>query len=332
MGDTQYMTEFRKDPVSGDWIVIAPGRAERPLGLSLGTKKRKPTPKKNCPFEDLKKSGNWPPLLAYPSREEWQVVLIPNKFPALRHKNICGIPLTLGPYEVMSGIGHHDLVVTRDHTKNFSKLSPEQALRVLLMFQERYRDIKDDKCLVYVSAFANWGARAGASLYHPHYQLLALPIVPPEVSHSLRGSHEYSRKHHRCAHCDIIRYELGRKKSIIAENKEAVAFAPFASRHPYKVRIFPKRHHPYFEETDPKTLDGVRAILQLVLQKIQRKLSDPDYNFFIHTAPLKHQKQHAHYHWHIEVIPKILHEGGFELGTGVDINVVPPEALAKILR
>ncbi|MEK7607962.1 MAG: DUF4921 family protein [Patescibacteria group bacterium] len=332
MSDTKYMAEFRKDPVSGDWIVVAPERAGRPHGFSDGKSRRRPTPKKTCPFEDLEKTGNWPPIIAYPNRESWRVVLIPNKYPALRHSNVCVKSINLGPYETMPGIGYHDLVVTRDHENNFSRLSLSEALRIFLIFQERYRGIKKDKCLTYVSAFSNWGASAGASLYHPHYQLLALPIVPPEVSHSLRGSHEYFTKKRRCAHCDIIKHERKGGKSIIAENKDAIAFAPFASRHPYKIRIFPKKHYAFFEETDEKPLRAVAELLQRVLKKIEKNLNDPDYNFFIHTAPLKNQKSHSHYHWHVEVIPKMAQEGGFELGTGVDINVVPPEELARILK
>lgn len=327
------MSEFRKEPVSGDWIVMVPERAGRPHGLSSSSKAtRKPTPKRLCPFEDPEKSGNWPPMIAYPNESKWQVLLIPNKYPALRHSNTCASVLTLGPYRVMEGIGYHDLVVTRDHTRDFPHLSPGQALRVLQLFQERYRQVKEDKCLEYVSAFANWGVGAGASLYHPHYQLLSLPIVPPDVAHSLRGSQEYWRAHRRCAHCDIIAHERKRKKGMIAENSFAVAFVPFASRHAYKVRIFPKSHHPYFEEAPEKVIDGVRSLLQHTLRRMKDKLGDPDYNFFIHTAPLKNQKRFVHYHWHVEAVPKIEQEGGFELGTGVDINVVLPEDVARLLR
>jgi UDPglucose--hexose-1-phosphate uridylyltransferase len=173
---------------------------------------------------------------------------------------------------------------------------------------------------------------AGASLSHPHYQLLSLPIIPPHVNHALRGAERYFKTHHRCVHCDIIAYELKRKKGLIAENAEAIAFAPFASREPYVVQVFPKKHQAYFEAGSPASLRGVAALVQKVLARMTKRLGDPDYNFFIHSAPLKDQKKFGHYHWHVEVAPKMATAAGFELSTGVDINTVLPETAAKHLK
>lgn len=325
------MPQFRQDPVSGDWIVIAAERGKRPHALKKKAMRRRPSPKRECPFEDLEKSGNGPIILRYPEKGDWRIALVPNKFPALKHTGVCASARNAGPYRTMEGIGHHDLVITRDHYENFAHLSPGDAFEVLRVFQRRYLQVREDKCLAYVSAFANWGASAGASLFHPHYQLLALPIVPPDVAHSLRGSREYFKKHGRCAHCDIVRYER-RGANIVFENRGAIVFTPFASRAPYEIRVFPKRHHPYFERTPEAVLRDVASALGHVLRRIEKKLDDPDFNFFIHTAPLRRQEEFANYHWHIEITPKVSVEGGFELSTGVDINVITPEALAKILR
>ena len=324
------MSELRQDLVSGDWIIVAPERAGRPHWLAKKPARR-PTPKNKCPFEDLRKSGNWPPISAYPNEKNWEIVLIPNKYPALRHANVCAKLFSRGPHSVETGVGYHDLLVTCDHNKNFADLEPDLAVKLLQLLQERYRMLSKDKCNAYTSVFFNWGLSAGASVYHPHYQVLTLPIIPPDIGHSLSGSERYFQKHKKCVHCAMLDFEKKEKVRIIEQNDSSIAVAPFFSREPFEVRIFPKKHLPYFERTPAKTLRDTSAILQSALRRIKKYLNDPDFNFFIHTAPLKDNK-YGYYHWHIEILPKISTLGGFELGTGVDINVVDPARATAVLR
>lgn len=327
------MSELRQDLVSGDWIIMAPERARRPHNIKEKISRRKPTAKDVCPFEDLEKSGNWPPILSWPSEKKWRLVLIPNKFPALTHKGgVCAASYHEGPYSVKSGAGTHDLLVSRDHCKNFARLSLEEATEVFRLMQKRYRILARDKCLVYTSAFFNWGAMAGASLYHPHYQIITLPILPSDFRHSLDGLGKYFKKYRACAHCVALKAELAQKKRIIDQNKSALLFAPFFSREAYELRVFPKRHSPHFEHASLSELRAVAEMLQSGMRRMEKYLGDPDLNFFIHTAPLKHKRNYKYYHWHIEIIPKISVLGGFELSTGVDINVVDPDMAARILR
>jgi UDPglucose--hexose-1-phosphate uridylyltransferase len=325
------MSEFRRDLVSGDWIILAPERAKRPHDM-LARDIRRPTPKETCPFEDLQKSGNWPPIGALPDEKNWRVVVIPNKFPALDHHHVCAEIFHKGPFEVAQGVGHHELVITRDHDSHISKLAPEEAVEVMSIIQGRYFSLAKDGCMQYAVAFFNWGPTAGASLYHPHYQIWGLPIVPPSVTHSLHGSARYLREHGGCAHCAMIEFERAERTRIVAENEHAVAFAPFASRNPFSVHIFPKEHRPYFERTPAAEVKGVTLLLQDVLRRIREYLQDPDLNFFIHTAPLKNQDAYGHYHWHIEIMPKISVPAGFELSTGILVNVIDPDRAASVLR
>lgn len=311
---------------------MAPERARRPHEFLPKKKRRRPSPKSDCPFEDLKKSGNWPPVFTYPNEKNWDIVIIPNKYPALVHKPVCSARFMRGPHSVASGSGHHDLLVTRDHTKHFADLDPDRALRVLEALQRRYRTLAKDHCLLYASTFFNWGVTAGASLYHPHYQILTLPVVPPSVHHSLAGSERYFRQHRKCAHCEMLRWERKEKRRIIEENGLAISISPFVPMQPFELKVFPKRHLPYFEHTPRKDLRSVARVLQSTLRKVTKRLNDPDYNFFIHTAPLKNQKRYRYYHWHIEIVPKIQIPGGFELSTGMDINVVDPDRVAAILK
>ena len=325
-------SEFRQDLVSGDWIVIAPRRLERPRELSKKHIKRVRTPVSKCPFEYPEKSGNGKPILIYPARKNWQVQVVSNKYPALIHKKACASLFKNGPYSVMDGRGYHELVITRNHNKNFAKLNQEEAGLVFRAFQERYRMFNDDHCLAYVSIFHNWGPNAGASVYHPHYQIIAIPVLPPDISHSLEGSGRYFQKYGKCVHCAMLQWEKKERKRVLYENKGAIVIAPFVSREPFELRIFPKRHLPYFEDADSKDLGFTVEALQKSLQLIEKYLGDPDYNFFIHTAPLKNKNKYRHYHWHIEILPKLSISAGFELGTGIEITVVDPDEAVKVLK
>lgn len=334
------MSEFRQDLISGDWIIVAPEREGRPHNIGKKIAARKPPPKRGCPFEEPQKTGNWPPILIWPPQQirgrpnekKWQILLVSNKYPALKHNHICASDFNEGPYRLKSGTGTHDLLITRPHHKNFGELSLDMAVRVLETLQARYRMLSRDKCLAYTSTFFNWGPTAGASIYHPHYQVLTLPILPSDFRHSLIGLESYYKKHRRCAHCVMIDAELKAKKRIVDENKSAVLLAPFVSRESYETRVFPKKHLSRFEDTPCRELREVAEVLQSGIKRIARHLGDPDFNFFIHTAPLKNRARYRYYHWHIEIIPKISILGGFELSTGVDINVVDPEKAARVLR
>ena len=325
------MSEYRRDLVSGEWVIMAPERAKRPHELWKNIPKRQKSPKAGCPFEDLKKTGNWPPIISFPADKNWEVMVLPNKYPAVAHLNTCAIDIKNGPYEVKSGIGAHDVVLLRDHNKPLADLTLRQATNVLLIMRDRYRMLAGDPCLSYVIGIHNWGPTVGASLYHPHLQILTLPIVPYLVKRSLHGSHAYFEKNKRCAHCEIISYEKKYKKRIVAENRGAIAVCPFVSWREYEVRIFPKQHQSNFEDSAPTDLKYVADVLQRVLKMIRRNLHDPDLNFYLHSAPLKDKERH--YHWHIEIIPNVPPTpAGFELGTGVEITTADPDLAASVLR
>ena len=334
------MSQLRQDPVSGEWIILAPGRAARPRFLDEKKKPRKPAPKRTCPFEDMKRSGNWPPILAYPDAAHWKFVLIPNKYPALAHSASCALPMKRGMYRVMEGAGTHDLLVTRDHNKNFAELDPKIAEQLFFMLQERHRMMAKDPCAAYVSSFFNWGPQAGASIWHPHYQTLTMPIVPPHTARSVSCAEAYFNRHHRCVRCDMIKAEKKEKVRIVSENDHAIAIVPFASKQPFEVSILPKRHLSHFGSTPASVAGSVARLLQGAMKSMKKELNDPDLNFFIHGAPLSGHGakrkalsavQKAH-HWHIEVVPKISIPAGFEISTGIYINVVDPDAAAKMLR
>ncbi len=325
------MSELRQDLASGDWVLIAPGRAARPKFLDKKKLLRKPSPKSACPFEDLKKSGNWPPIFAAPAEKKWQMVVLPNKYPAVERGVVCSVPFRQGIYHARTAVGTHRLLVTRDHNKHFAELSPAEAAKVFAVLQMLHVEAAKDQCATYILSFYNYGPDAGASIWHPHYQILSLPIIPPHNMRSLRGSNEYFKKFGRCVRCDIIKVERRKKSRIVAENEHAIALVPYASKRPFEVSVLPKKHWASLRETPPAALRGVALALQSAIQKMKKNLKDPDLNFFVHDAPLDH-KDYRHHHWHIELIPKTSLEAGFEFSTHIDINVVDPDNAAAILR
>ncbi len=325
------MSEFRENPVSGEWVIIAPGRAARPAFLDAKKKARKPTPLAGCPFEHPEKSGNWPPLQSYPSIKNWRIVVVNNKYPALEHGKICSFPFHHGIYRVQTGIGTHELVITRDHKKNFADLSPQGAYQLARIFQERCRAAAKDPCLDYVVPFFNWGPNAGASVWHPHYQVLALPIIPGHIARSLSGAEKYFKKNRRCVRCDIVKAERAEGRRIVAENEHALALVPYASKVPFEVMILPKAHHLSFRKTPAAVIRDVAALLQSVMKRLRKYVNDPDLNFFIHEAPID-GKPHAYHHWHVEVLPRLSVPAGFEFSTGIYINTIDPDTATAILR
>ena len=326
------MSELRQNPASGDWVIIAPERHPRPHPLRREDGPRTPAPKAGCPFEDLKKSGNWPLVRARPSAGKWRIAVFQNKYPALaRGGGACAEPFRHGIYRGRTGVGAHEIVVTRDHRKNFAALAPAAAHEVFEVFRERIRAFAEDPCLAYAVPFMNWGPKAGASLWHPHYQIIASPIIPPHSARSLRGAAEYWNARRRCVRCEMIREERAEGARMIAENAHAVAFAPYASKVPFEAMIIPKKHQPYFYKTPSAALRGAAELVQSVMRRLKARAGDPDLNFFVHEAPIDGGR-HGYHHWHVEILPRLSVPAGAEFSTGIFIDALPPDTAAALLR
>lgn len=333
-------SEFRKDIVSGDWILIAAGLQKKPNFFASALKRPK-SPKKGCPFEDPQKSNKVAPLfwLPHPGAllqeqkrlSSWFLQVIPNKFPVVSGHETCPVALPDGPYKKMQGVGFQELVITRDHERSFGYMDEGEIATVLRTYLERYRALKKEKCVEYILIFHNNGPTAGATVAHPHSQILALPIIPPDVWRSLSGSARYFHKHRKCVHCVMVQKELKDKKRIIYKNNDFAVLCPYASRVSFEIRLFPLHHNSNFETISHSEAESLADAMRVLFSKLKNVMNDPDYNFFIHTAPAR--ARHAeHYHWHFEILPRTSIWGGVELGTGVEIIKMPPEDAAQILR
>jgi UDPglucose--hexose-1-phosphate uridylyltransferase len=172
---------------------------------------------------------------------------------------------------------------------------------------------------------------AGASLAHPHSQIIALPIVPRRVMEELEGSKAYFNYKERCVFCDIIRQEKEQAVRVVHENREFIALTPFASRFPFEIWILPKNHSSSFEDIPYFHYASLAELFSDTLKRLSLCLSDPPYNFMLHTSPVG-EKLNDYYHWHFEIIPRLTRVAGFEWGSGFYINPTSPEDAAQILR
>lgn len=329
--DKKHTSEFRKDIVSGEWILVAPSRGKRPILQKTS---------KECPFEDPQKSGNaapilWRPKLGHASvdMKDWFVQVVPNKYPVLSldlHK-VCPVVEKNGIYRRMDGVGSHEIIITRDHDLPIDKMSVKEIELVVEVFQERYKMIEKDECVEYIFIFHNQGPLAGASVPHPHSQLVALPIIPPDVSDSIKGALRSFGEHNKCVYCVMLETELSDKTRIIYQNEHFVAVTPYASRVPYEIRIYPIKHSSDFEEMTDEQRPFFALALKETLSRMNKVLKNPDYNFFIHTITAR-IKNAPYYHWHVEILPHLYKWAGIELGTGVEIITDAPEDVADKLR
>jgi UDPglucose--hexose-1-phosphate uridylyltransferase len=327
--------ELRKDPIVGRWVIISTDRSKRPTDFVRSQVVQKGG---FCPFCYGQENKTPPEILAYRGNGSgprdtpgWSVRVVPNKFPAL------GIEGTLnrqaeGMFDKMSGIGAHEVIIeSPDHAASMATLPEGKIEEVMWAMRDRIVDLKRDKRFKYILLFKNHGEQAGASLEHPHSQLIALPIVPKHATEELDGAKQYFLVKERCIYCDIVRQELENPIRIMSENEECVTLAPFAPRFPFEMWILPKRHESAFENASSQLFRNLAKAIKLLLMKAEVALDSPAYNLVIHTSPIQ-ESENEFYHWHIEFMPKLTKTAGFEWGTGFYINPTPPEESAKFLR
>lgn len=329
------MPELRKDPVTNRWVIIATERAKRPSDFKQ-PENHLPPQNAACPLCPKNEKLTPPEILAYreagtmPNGPGWWVRVVPNKFPALEAGDLqrAGV----GIYDMMSGVGSHEVIVESiEHETHTALLPQKQIEEFLWVYRDRMLALKSDPRLRYVLIFKNHGKAAGASLEHPHAQLIATPIIPKRVMEEVEGGRMYYNFKERCIFCDILKQELAMKDRLVEENNAFAAFEPYASRFPFETIILPKKHDASYAYIDKSQIMDLAQILKSVLGRMHRILRDPPYNFVLHTAPFAESVK-AFYHWHIEIIPRLTQVAGFEWGSDMYINPTPPETAASDLR
>jgi UDPglucose--hexose-1-phosphate uridylyltransferase len=338
------MPELRHDPIQKRWVIIATERSSRPDDFP---RLEESALEGFCPFCEGNESKTPPEITAIrangsrPDQPGWQVRVVPNKFPALRIEG--GLDRKgLGIHDRMNGVGAHEVIIeSPQHQMSLAEAPLEHIQRVLWMYRERLVDLLRDPRFKYILIFKNYGAAAGASLAHPHTQIIATPVTPLILAGELSSAKEHFMDKERCLFCDLIQQELDSGERIVAATEHFVALTPFASRFPFEIFLAPRHHHHSFAEISDQTIYHLGTILKEVLLRIKKCLNDPPFNFLIHSIPnVKAKPKRTSYwdtievdfHWHIELMPRLTRVAGFEWGTGFYINPTAPEDAAKYLR
>jgi UDPglucose--hexose-1-phosphate uridylyltransferase len=318
--------EFRKDPVVDRWVIVSTDRLGRTQELHAETSTARP---ESCPFCAGHEYLTPHEVCVLPGDGTWRIRVVPNMYPALRG----GAWETWrdGLHQGNRGAGSHEVIVEcPQHESALANLPAEQVADLVRVYRDRIRANKSDPRLVYPLVFKNSGADAGASLEHAHSQIITMPRVPLAVHEELDGALAHHRETGRCIFCTLLESEMAGPRALL-QTANFAAFLPYAGRFPFECWLFPKAHVSHFEELSDDLAGEFGAALRQVLRKLYLGLDDPPYNYFIHTAPLN-EPPLPHYHWHIEVLPRITGIAGFEWGTGFAINPVPPEQAAEYLR
>ena len=337
------MSELRLNPITGDRVIIAAGRAKRPEDFKRSAEKARSS-RRDCPF--CPGNERETPLETMvvghegrrPNRPGWLLRVVPNKFPALTPEAGPGAPSPVPPgapaglYEAGPVRGCHEVIIHGpDHYAGLAEMEPEAVLRVMGAYRDRCLAHRAKPEVAYVQIILNHGGGSGASLAHSHSQVFALPFVPAAVEAELKRARAWRRAHGAgsCVFCDLVSSELKGERMVYSSPRYA-AFTAFAPRFPFETWVVPRRHAACFEESDDEELGRLGEALHYVLAALGRGLGDPSYNLFLHTSPCS--RRAGCYHWHFEVLPRLSNWGGFELAGGVIICTVLPEEAARFLR
>jgi UDPglucose--hexose-1-phosphate uridylyltransferase len=333
----KFPSELRLDVVSGDWVVIATGRAKRPETFKKERRKIEEVPKEKCPFCQIETQEK--PILVFANGKkifgkkipkDWTTIVIPNKYPAfVKDKNLNA--KMEGPYQIMNAVGLHELVVTRDHQKSMGQFDTHQIKEVIDTYQSRYLNLMKTPEVHYVSIFHNHGVGAGASQVHPHSQIAAVPLIDADLRKALSNSQKYFENYGKCVYCQMNDWEMKRKERIVFENRDFLVICPFASKSAFEIIISPKKHLAYFEKITEREKLYLSEAFKVALAKLYKGLNDPAYNFYLHTSPCD-GKNYDFYHWHWTILPKTATWAGFELGARMEISTIEPEKAAEYLR
>jgi len=337
----RFPSELRLDLASNDWVVIATGRARKPETFKAEKRRKSRDSKKGCPFCQISAQEK-PTLIFRKDRrlpfngwdsvpKDWTIIVVPNKYPAFLPYPKLNKSSEGTIYQKINAAGFHEVVVTHNHKKHMGQFSVEQVKEVFDAYQARYIDLMEKKFVNYISIFHNHGSEAGASIAHPHSQIITTPLIDVDLKKALSRSQSYYQTKKECIYCRMNKWEKKVKRRIVFENKDFLVVCPFASKTAFQVIISPKKHLAYFETVEREEKWNLAEAFQTALSKIYKGLNNPDYNFYLHTAPCD-GLNHDYYHWHWTILPKTGIWAGFEIGTRMEISTIEPEKAAEYLR
>ena len=352
------MSTLRQDPLTGRWVIMAAGRGDRPNEFSL--MQRDPDPGDHCPFCPGHESSTTPEILAIgrpvgapANGSGWRLRVFPNMYPALR-PDIASRPGTHPPertpelFPARPGIGSHEVIVySPDHAAGLDSLGEYELFELLKVLRDRAEVLSRRPGHKYVSPFCNHGPEAGATLAHPHLQIIGTPELPSLVVDKAVRFADYRARTGGCLLCDLVAAEVQAAQRVIHRNDHWTALAPWASRFPWEMLLVPAEHRAYLTEANDDELAALSEVLSFSLRSLAAIHGDPSLNLVIHSAPLPppagevfgderlddlSYSPRTDFHWHLEIMPRLSRQAGFEVGTGFTINSMIPEEAARRLR
>lgn len=317
------MSQLRLNPLTGRWVTLVADRAKRPTDFAPRLAQVEADPSRPCPFCPGNEEATPPALEQVDSEGKWTLRVVPNLYPAFEGDGNLTVR-NLGPVHTMadaSGI-HEVFVITPDHTSGVGTFADNVIRNIMTALRRRFEEHARTPNVRYTQAFINHGREAGASLAHPHGQILGLPFVPGEI---LEEERAFERFKGGCILCATIDAERVDNKRVVLESEHAVVVTPYWSGSPYELLIIPASHDAHLTDSSDDVVTAIGIAIRDAIRMLNNTLGDVAYNLVFHTAPSHHA---GNFHWHVHLWPKLTTTAGFEKGTGVLINIVPPEDAA----
>jgi UDPglucose--hexose-1-phosphate uridylyltransferase len=332
------MPELRFNPATRDWVIISTERAKRPEDFAAKAYAVDSDASVHCPFCAGHENKTPPEIYAIrepgtqPNTPGWKVRVTRNAFPALQPAGEPHRTKTPAGFLKMNGIGEHEVIIeSPDHARIIATMETAQVEDIFLVYRARYVELAKDPRFESIILFKNHGRGAGTSLSHPHSQLIALPLFPYNMRERLDIAREHFDEQGICLYCDMINMERSEKVRIVHETDNFIAFVPYAPRMPFEMWVLSKDHGSNFENVSDESCRELARVIQTVLGKLYRAVGNPDFNFAIYSAPLR-ENNLEYFHWNLKIFPRVAMPAGFEIGSGMSIVSVIPEAAAEYLR
>lgn len=324
------MAELRKDPITGECVIVAPDRAARPFDHE---ENGAGTPPEVCPFCKGNEAETPSAVLTIPSPEspdDWAVRIIPNRYPAVGPPAV--VTATSEVFEKTPATGYHEVIVeSPSHEQALRDLPADQIVRVLRAWRDRLAVVSADTHIAHTMIFKNEGAAAGASLEHVHSQLLATSFIPPRIEAELAAGQKHFEETGRSLWAETLKRELADGSRIVTTTDQYILHCPFASRFSGQMCLSPRASVSGFESTSDAELKPLAELLKNALQSLHNVFPDAPFNLELHTAPPRDARSST-CHWHLTITPRLTGIAGFEISSGTWINVVSPEDAAARYR
>jgi UDPglucose--hexose-1-phosphate uridylyltransferase len=326
------VSTLRQDPTTRQWAILAPRRGDRPHVPVVVPRpvleRRDPA----CPFCPGNEDRTPPEIARVGDGREWDVRVVPNRYEALSGE---GSVQRRGDalHREMAGIGSHEVVVeSPDHDARLDEMHQEQVGRIIDAWRRRYRELIAAPHVRAVIVFKNFGRLAGTSLVHSHSQIVATPVFLPRLLRRMDVATRYFDENGSCVYDDVIAAERSSGERVVEEYGGFISLEPWAAGSPFETWIAPTVHQGSFGDIADEEIDDLAGILIRTLSALRRACGDPDFNLVMYSAPVNGGQAERVFHWHLKLIPKLSTPAGFEIGSAMSINTVPPEDAAARLR